>query len=120
MAKDYKIPLGAKMTSWKMVDQNPEWYNENLIVIVTVYREVGDQIAKECKRRNILHDYSDHHFYMGEVIDGRLVDRPKYKVKIKETGLKVQQLAEWALTRYNTDDSYYIRSVWIEIQDQKK
>ena len=120
MAKDFKIPLWWKMTMWKMDDQNPEWYNENLIAIVTRYREVGDQIAKECKRCNILHDYSDHHFYMGEVIDGRLVDSPKYKVKIKETGLQVQQMAEWALTRYNTEDSPNVMNVWIEIQDQKK
>ena len=115
MAKDYKVPLCAKMTSWKMVDQNPEWYNENLIAIVTAYREVGDQIAKECKRRNILHFYDT---YAQDIVDGYPLDR--YKVKIKETGLKVMELAEWALTRYNTDDSYYIRSVWIKIQDQKK
>ena len=57
---------------------------------------------------------------MGEVIDGRLVDSPKYKVKIKETGLQVQQLAEWALTRYNTEDSPNVMNVWISIQDQKK
>ena len=120
MAKDYKIPLGAKMTSYRWDDQNPEWYNENLIALVTRYREVGDQIAKECKRRNILHDYSDHHFYMGEVIDGRLVHSPKYRIKIKETGLQVMELAKWALTRYNTEDSYCLYPVWIEIQDQKK
>ena len=120
MAKDYKIPLGAKMTSYRWDDQNPEWYNGNLIALVTRYREAGDQIAKECKRRNILHDYSDHHFYMGKVIDGRLVHSPKYRIKIKETELQVMKLAKWALTRYNTKDSYCLYPVWIEIQDQKK
>ena len=120
MLQGYQVPLEWKMSNVNSYDQNPDWYNENLIAIVTRYREVGDQIAKECKRRNILHDYSDHHFYMGEVIEGRLVHSPKYKVKIKETGLQVQQLAEWALTRYNTEDSLHVMSVWIKIQDQKK
>ena len=120
MAKDFKIPLWWKMTMWKMDEQNPEWYNENLIAIVTRYREVGDQIAKECKRRNILYDYSDHLTYIGEVIEDRYVYSPKYRVKIKETGLQVQQMAEWALTRYNTEDSPNVMDVWIKIQDQKK
>ena len=60
MAKDYKVPLWWKMTMYRRDEQNPEWYNENLIVIKTRYREVGDQIAKECKRRNILHFYDTH------------------------------------------------------------
>ena len=112
------------LLQWKMTmlqgDQNADWFNKNLIVIVAVYRELGDQIAKECKRRNILYYYGDHLVHIGDVIDGRLVDRVLYKVEIKETGLKVQQLAEWALNKFNTDDSYYVQNVWIEIQDQKK
>ena len=119
MLQGYQIPLGWKMTMLQG-DQNTDWFNENLIVIVAVYRELGDQIAKECKRRNILHNYGDHLAYTGGFMDGNLVDRPLYKVKIKETGLKVQQLAEWALNKFNTDDSYYVRNVRIEIQDQKK
>ena len=120
MLQGFQVPLEWKMTNVNSYDQNPDWYNENLIVIVAVYRVHGDQIAEECKRRNILCDYSDHLFYMGTFIDGNLVDRPLYKVRIKETGLKVQQLAKWVLNKYNTDDSYYVRNVWIEIQDQKK
>ena len=116
MAKDYKIPLGAKMTSWKMDEQNPEWYNENLIVFVTRNREIGKEIVKECKRRHIRYFFDD--ITQDISLDGWPLDR--YRVKIKETGLKVQQLAEWALTTYNTDYSEYIRTVWIEIQDQKK
>ena len=68
-----------------------------------LYREVGDQNAKECKRRNILHFYDTHTEY---IVDGYPLDR--YKVKIKETRLKVQQLVEWTLTKYNTDTIYEV------------
>ena len=119
MSQGYQVPIEWKMTM-ERGDQNTDLFNENLIVIVAVYREIGDQIAKECKRRNILHSYSDHLAYMGDFDDGYLVYNPRYKIKIKETGLKVQELAEWALDKFNTEDNYNIRNVWIEIQDQKK
>ena len=96
--------------------QNTDWFNENLIVIKASYPSAGDKIKKECKQRNITHYYGDHHIYRGDVIDGRLVDRDEYKIKIKETGPKVKQLVEWALNRFNTRERIY---VWIEIQDLK-
>ena len=109
------MPRDRRLLKWY---QNTEWFNENLIVIKAAYPSVGDEIKEECKRRNILYYYGDHHIYIGDlIIGGRLVERDEYKVKIKETGLKVKELAEWALNRFNTVQRIY---VWIEIQDEKK
>ena len=121
MAENYKVPLWWKMTMYGRDEQKQEWYNENLIVIKTRYREDGDEIAKGCKRRNILHFYDT---YTKDIIDGWPVDT--YKVKIKETGLKVKQLADWAIIKFNaedmliTDEGCNVRNVWIQIQDEKK
>ena len=97
--------------------QNTDWFNENLIVIKASYQSVGDKIKEECKQRNIICYYGDHSINRGDVIvEGMLVERDEYKVKIKETGLKVKKLVEWALNRFNTRGRNY---VWIEIQDLK-
>ena len=101
-------------------EHKPEWYNENLIVIKARYRLDGDEIAKECKRRNIRHYYNKSQ----EIVDGWPVD--SYWIEIKETGLKVQKLADWAIRRFNTeerlktDGGMNVRNVWIKSQDEKK
>ena len=121
MAENYEVPLSYKMTMYGRDKQNPEWYNNNLIAIKTRYREHGNKIAKECKRRNILHYYDT---FTEDIVDGWPVTT--YKVKIKETGLKVQQLADWAIMKFNaedmliTDEGWNVTNVWIQIQDEKK
>ena len=125
MAENYIVPLSYKMTKYRRDQQKPEWYNENLIIIKTRHRQYGDEIAKECKRRNIVHSYVD--FYMIKVaFTGDIVEEPRYKIYIKETGPKVQDLVNWAVLKFNaeekliTDEGSNKWNVWIQVKDEEK
>ena len=47
-------------------------------------------------------------------------------VKIQETGLKVQQLVDWAILKFNTEEmlktdwGFNMVNVWIEVLEEKK
>ena len=126
MAENYIVPLSYKMTMYGRDQQKQEWYNDNLIVIKAWYRTHGDEIAKECKRRNILHSYSTTDFNRIEIVYGEIVYKPRYMVYIKETGPKVQELVDWTILKFNaedrlnTDEGFKKWNVWIQIQDEEK
>ena len=82
--------------------QTTGWFNENRIVIKAAYRSVGDEIKEKCKQSNILYSYGGHCILGGD---------DEYKTEINQTGLKVKELAEWALDRFNTATR---ADVWIE------
>ena len=94
-------------------------------IIKIRHRQYGDEIAKECKRRNIVHSYVD--FYMIKVaFTGDIVEEPRYKIYIKETGPKVQDLVNWAVLKFNaeekliTDEGSNKWNVWIQVKDEEK
>ena len=81
--------------------QTTEWFNKNRIVIKAAYRSVGDEIQEKCEQSNILYYYVRYHSIHGG--DGKTrVSTDEYKIEINQTGLKVKELAEWALNRFNT------------------
>ena len=93
--------------------QTTDWFNKNLIVIKAAYRSVGDEIKEKCKQSNILYYYGGHSIDGGDEYIGRMrVWTDEYRVEIKETGLKVKELTEWALNKFNTKTK---DDVWIEI-----
>ena len=124
MAENYIVPLSYKMTMCRRDQQKPEWYNENPIIINARHRQYGDEIAKECKRRNIMHSYVD--FYKIKLVYGDIVEEPRYKIYIKETGPKVQELVDWAILKFNaeekliTDEGINKWNVWIQVKDEEK
>ena len=123
---NYVRPLSYKMTMYRRDQQKPEWYNENLIIIQTRHKQYGDEIAKECKRRNIVHSYVD--FYMVKVspLTGGIVEEPRYKIHIKETGPKVQDLVDWAVLKFNAEEKLITDwgcnkwNVWIQVKDEEE
>ena len=91
--------------------QKQEWYDNESIYMCCSCNEIGDEIKNECKRRNISHQY------LPDVIEYRpkrslseACACPEYmcKIQILETGLKVRQLVDWAITKFND------YSVWIQ------
>ena len=94
--------------------QTTDWFNKNRIVIKAAYHSVGDEIKEKCKQSNILYYYGGHSIHGEDEYIGKMqVNTDEYKIEINETGLKVKELAKWALNRFNTrtrDD------VWIEVR----
>ena len=121
MAENYIVPLSYKMSRYRRDEQKQEWYNDNRIAIMVLYEKHAAEISKECKRRNIRHFYHPH---VDVLFTGSLLEL--YMVKIQETGLKVQQLVDWAILKFNaeemlkTDDGFNKANVWIEILEEKK
>ena len=113
--------LSRKMTKYRRDEQKPEWYNDNRIAIMVLYEKHAAEISKECKRRNIQHFYHSH---VDILFTGGILEC--YMVKIQETGLKVQQLVDWAILKFNaeemlkTDWGFNKANVWIEILEEKK
>ena len=118
---DNRIALSRKMSRYRRDEQKPEWYNDNRIAIMLLYEKHAAEISKECKRRNIQHFYHSH---VDVLFTGGLLEC--YMVKIQETGLKVQQLVDWAILKFNaeemlkTDWGFNKANVWIKILEEKK
>ena len=74
--------------------QTTDWFNKNRIVLKTPYRSVSDEIQEKCEQSNIPYYYGTHCIFGEE-------QWVVYKTEINETGLKVKELAKWALDKFN-------------------
>ena len=115
----------VQMSKYVRDDQKQEWYDNEPIYICCSCYKIGDEIRDECKRRKIRHEYFPN------VIEYRprrslteACDQSEDmgKIRILETGLKVRQLADWVITKFNDEtmelapfdiEAY---SVWIQPQ----
>ena len=126
MAENYITPLSYKMTKYRRDQQKSEWYNDNLIIIAANHKFYGDEVAKECKRHNIAHSYVDFYKITVDPVTGCMVEEPRYKIHIKETGPKVQDLVDWAVLKFNaeekliTDWGCNLWNVWIQVKDEEE
>ena len=122
MGENCDVSMWAKMSKYKRDDQKQEWYDDNLLFIYCRHFRHGREIKDECKRRNIKQDYDPGRLEGGS--NGRLV--VVNKIAIHDKGLKVQQLVDWAITRYNneemviTEDGVNTCNVWVEFQNVVK
>ena len=122
MGENCDVSMWAKMSKYKRDDQKQEWYDDNLLFIYCRHFRHGREIKGECKRRNIKQDYDPGRLEGGS--NGRLV--VVNKIAIHDKGLKVQQLVDWAITRYNneemviTEDGVNTCNVWVEFQNVVK
>ena len=113
----------VRMSKYVRDDQKQEWYNELIYICSNCYK-ISGEIRDECKRRKIKHEY------IPMVIEyrSRRKNNPRAqsdamrKIEILETGLKVQQLADWAITKFNYETvelapyDVLAYSVWIQPQ----
>ena len=110
----------AQMSTYNRNNQNQEWYCEP-IYICTHNEIIGEEIRDECKRREINYNYYP------DVIEYKHVEGERYdkmdciitKIEMIDTGLKVQQLADWAITENNVSIplnpfDYTSYMVWIQ------
>ena len=110
----------AQMSTYNRNNQNQEWYCEH-IYICTNCDIISKEIRDECKRREIHHEY---HPFVAEYkwSDCTRIEKSAYnicKIEMIDTGLKVQQLADWAITEYNVPIplepfDYASYMVWIQ------
>ena len=126
MAENYIVLLSYKMTKYRRDQQKSEWYNDNLIIIAANHKFCGDEVAKECKRRNIAHSYVDFYKITVDPVTECMVEKPRYKIHIKETGPKVQDLVDWAVLKFNaeekliTDEGIRKWNVWIQVKNEEE
>ena len=122
MGENCDVSMWAKMSKYKRDDQKQEWYDDNLLFIYCHYYRHGREIKGECKRRNIKQHYDPGCLERGS--NGGLVT--VNKIAIYDKGLKVRQLVDWAITRYNneemviTEDGVNTCNVWVEFQNAVK
>ena len=112
-----------QMSKYIRDDQKQEWYDNEPIYICSSNYNIGDEIRDECKRRNISHRYYPN---VIEYERGRGLADEKCiyvcKIQMHETGLKVRQLSDWAITKFNEETMYLgpydieAYSVWIQPQ----
>ena len=120
------IPLSnatVQMSKYVRDDQKQEWYDNEPIYICCSNYKIGDEIRDECKRRKIRHEYFPNVIeYRPRRSLAEACDQSDdmCKIEILETGLKVRQLADWAITKFNYETMelapYDIEaySVWIQ------
>ena len=111
----------VQMSKYVRDDQKQEWYDNEPIYICCMTNEIGDEIKNECKRRNISHRY------LPDVIEYRPkrgLTEEMCKIQMLETGLKVRQLVDWAITTFN-DETMDVEGndidgcfVWIQLQKE--
>ena len=110
----------AQMSMYNRNKQHQKWYCKPFY-ICTHAEIIGKEIRDECKRREINYNYYP------DVIEYKHVEGERYdkidcvltKIEIIDTGLKAQQMADWAITENNVSvpldpfdyDSYM---VWIQ------
>ena len=100
------IPLSKatiQMSKYVRDNQKQEWYDEPIYICCSECK-TGDEIRDECQRRKIKHKCFAN---VTEYRPRRSLDEARYqsddiyKIEILETGLKVKQLADWAITKFN-------------------
>ena len=122
MGENINVSLWANMSKYKRNDQKQEWYDDNLIFIYCRNYRDGYEIKNECKRRNIKQKYDPRDIEVAK--NGQLVVVNKIAIYYK--GLKVRQLVDWAITKYNnkemviTEDGVNTCNVWVEFQNAVK
>ena len=112
-----------QMSKYVRDGQKQEWYNEPIYICSSCYK-IGDEIRDECKRRKIKHEYIPMviEYRSRRKNKARAQSDPMRKIEIFETGLKVQQLADWAITKFNYETmelapyDVLAYSVWIQPQ----
>ena len=111
----------AQMSTYNRNTQKQKWYDEH-IYICTDNPFIGREIRDECKRRKIHHEY---HPFVTEYrfrVSTRFEKSDNIcKIEMFDTGLKAQQLADWAITEYNVSIplepfDYTSYMVWIQPQ----
>ena len=119
------IPLSKaiiQMSTYVRDNQKQEWYDEPIYICCSEYH-TGDEIRDECRRRKIKHrcfdDVTERRPSRG--LNEEQSDRI-YKIQIFDTGLKVKQLADWAITKFNYETmelppyDVLAYNVWIQPQ----
>ena len=109
----------AQMSTYNRNNQKQEWYDEH-IYICTHSDIISEEIRDECKRRKINYEYRP--FVVERRFRKRTLVESRYnicKIEVLDTGLKVQQLADWAITEYNVwlpldPFDYNSYMVWIQ------
>ena len=93
------------MSKYVRDDQKQEWYDNELIYICCSSYEIGDEIRDECKRRKIKHKYFPDviEYQPRRSLTKQLCNEHMCKIEMCETGLKVRQLADWAITKFNDE-----------------
>ena len=111
----------VQMSKYVRDDQKQEWYDREPIYICCSSNEIGDEIRDECKRRKIRHEYFPN---VIEYRPTRGLTEEMCKIQMLEVGLKVRQLVDWAITKFNDEsmdkaelgiDAYF---VWIQLQKE--
>ena len=113
------MPLSKRviqMSTYERDNQKQEWYDEPIYICCSEYHE-QDEIRDECRRRKIKHEcFID----VTECRPGEEDSNSICKIQIFDTGLKVKQLADWAITKFNYETmnlpAYHVLAynVWIQ------
>ena len=113
----------AQMSTYNRNNQNQEWYCEH-VYICSNSSIIGRKIRDECKRRKIDHEY---HPFVTEYRrrESTRVEKSDNicKIEMIDTGLKVQQLTDWAITEYNVSiplDPFDYASYMVWIQPKRE
>ena len=123
------IPLSnatVQMSKYVRDDQKHEWYNEPIYICCIDY-EIANEIRDECKRRKIKHEYFPNvveYRPRRSLTEAHDQSENMCKIEILETGLKVQQLADWAITKFNNEPMdlslYDVLSYCVWIQPRRE
>ena len=107
------IPLSQatmRMSTYKRDNQKLKWYDKP-IYICTTEHHIGDQIKDECRRRKI--DYKCTPFVTERSTNKNKVRSEGYqngyiyKIGIYDTGLTRKQMADWAITTFNFEETVF-------------
>ena len=115
-----------QMSTYVRDNQKQEWYDEPIYICCSEYA-TGHEIRDECRRRKIEHKCFAN---MTEYRPRRDLDEERcqsdriYKIEIFDTGLKVKQLADWAITKFNYEamdlPPYHVLAYNVWIQPQRE
>ena len=124
------IPLSkatVQMSKYVRDDQKQEWYDNEPIYIYCINYKIADEIRDECKRRKIKHEYFPNvveYRPRRSLTEAYVQSEDMCKIEIRETGLKVRQLADWAITKFNNESTdlslYNVLSYCVWIQPQRE
>ena len=120
------IPLSRavmRMSTYKRDNQKQKWYDDGFY-ICTTDPYIGDQIEDECRRRKIRRKctpfVTERSTNKNKVRSEGYKSGYIYKIAIYDTGLKVKQLADWAITTFNDEEIVFLPddilsyNVWIQ------
>ena len=116
------IPLSKAaihMSKYVIDDQKQELYDKPIYICTREFK-IGREIRDECQRRKIRHEcFPNVLEYSSNKVKSVGYDYI-YKIEIHDTGLEVQQLADWAITTFNFEtlllppDDILAYFVWIQ------